>query len=100
MNNYEDKMTDNWLKANGINPATITEWGNELLQAQMIATNLLKHHGRFLGQNEAASLNNFLKKVHNGKERKKLKPRDCFRIMNIGTAVNRKLFKAYRRIQN
>ena len=99
-NNYEDKMTDDWLKANGIKPDTITTWGKELLQAQMIATNLLKHHGKWLGQNEAASLNNFLKAVHHGPSRKKLKLRDCFRIMNIGTAVNRKLFKAQRRINN
>jgi hypothetical protein len=95
----DDELTNKWLKANGINPKTITTWNKELLQAQMIATNLLKHHGKLLGQNQAATLNNFLRASNSKPARDKLKLRDCYRVMNIGTAVNRKLFKAHRTLQ-
>ena len=99
MNKQDDnRLADNWLRANGINPKTITQWDKELLQAQMIATNLLKHHAKLLGQNEAASLNNFLLAVSNTKTRMKLKTQDCYKVMNIGTAVNRKLFKQHRQL--
>ena len=87
---------DRWLKSNGITPEKLLTIDIELLQAQRIAHTVLKHHATLLGQNEAASLNNFLHKMANGGTRKKLTKKDCYRVMNIGTAVNRKLFKQYR----
>lgn len=99
MNNYQaEKQTDNWLRQNGIDPNKLNELDIELLQAQMIATNLLKHHAKLLGQNEAASLNNFLQAIRNGKKRRKLTLKTCYKVMNIGTAVNRKLFKSHRQL--
>ena len=87
---------DRWLMSNGIAPEKLLTIDIELLQAQRIAHTVLKHHATLLGQNEAASLNNFLHKMANGGTRKKLTEKDCYRVMNIGTAVNRKLFKQYR----
>lgn len=97
MNNYEaTKQTNTWLSQNGIDPEIFNKLDVEILQAQMIATNLLKHHGKLLDQNEAASLNNFLQATRNAKKRRKLTLKSCYTVMNIGTAVNRKLFKKYR----
>jgi hypothetical protein len=99
MNNYQaEKLTDNWLRQNGIDPSKLNEFGVQLLQAQMIATNLLKHHAKLLGQNEAASLNNFLMAVRNSKQRRRLTLKSCYKVMNIGTDVNRKLFKINRQL--
>ena len=68
MNNYEaTKQTNTWLRQNGIDPEIFNKLDVEILQAQMIATNLLKHHGKLLDQNEAASLNNFLQATRNAK---------------------------------
>jgi hypothetical protein len=62
----------------------------------MIATNILKGASRYLGQNEAATLNNFLSALSHGSKRRKLTEADAYKVMNIGKAVNRKLFKAYK----
>ena len=97
LNNYEStKITNNWLRQNGIDPDMLSDLNVEILQAQMIATNILRHHGRLLERNEAASLNNFLKASRNAKLRQKLTLTACYKVMNLGAAVNRKLFKMHR----
>ena len=98
MNNYEsEKLTNEWLKANGLDAKILTKWDKEMVQAKMVATNLLKHHARLLEKNQAASLNRFLVALQNKRTRDKIKKGDCYRVMNIGAAVNRQLFKAHRK---
>jgi len=93
-----DKTTNTnyWLKQNGLKPELLTALDIELLQAQKIAHNLLKHHAQLLGQNQAATLNNFLRAMTFGSQRKKITKRQCYTVMNIGTEVNRKVFKQHR----
>ena len=99
MNNYEaTKQSNKWLRQNGIAPETINELEVQLLQAQKIAYNVLKDCGKLLGPNEAASLNNFLQASRNAKQRKKLTVSACYKVMNIGAAVNRKQFKSHRQL--
>ena len=99
MNNYEaTKQTNKWLRQNGIAPDTMNELEVQLLQAQKIAYNLLKDCGKLLGPNEAATLNNFLQASRNAKQRKKLTVSACYKVMNIGAAVNRKQFKSLRQL--
>ena len=95
----KEQNSNYWLKANGINPKNLLAERVDLLQAQKIAHNILKDHVKLLGQNEAASLNNFLLAMNNGAKRKKLTKNACYKVMNIGTAVNRKLFTAHRKIK-
>ncbi len=90
--------TNYWLKQNGINPELITALDIELLQAQKIAHNLLKHHAKLLGQNQAATLNNFLRAMTFTNQRKKITKRQCYKVMNIGTEVNRKVFKQHKEL--
>lgn len=99
MNNYEaTKKTNKWLRQNGITPETMNELDVKLLIAQKIAYNLLKDCGKFLGPNEAASLNNFLQASRNAKQRKKLTINTCYKVMKIGATVNRKQFKSHRQL--
>lgn len=93
-----DNETNKWLQQNGINASTFTKTRIKVLQAQKIAHTLLKEHGRLLSQNEAATLNNFLRAANNHKLRDKITDGQCYKVMNIGTTVNRKLFKAYKAI--
>ena len=98
MNNYEsEKLTNEWLKANGLDAKILTQWDKEMVQAKMVATNLLKHHAHLLEKNQAASLNKFLVALQNKRTRDKIKKGDCYRVMNIGTAVNRQVFKTHRK---
>lgn len=87
-----------WQKQNGCDDSTFVTLPLIFVQAQVIATNILKAGGGYLEQNQAASLNNFLKALRNRSKRRKLKEADAYRVMNIGKQVHRKMFKAHKAI--
>jgi hypothetical protein len=93
-----DEAVNKWLAENGISPYTFEQIEPHLLQAQRIAHNTLKHHTNLLGQNEAATLNNFLHSMSSRKAAK-ITITQAFKVMNIGAAVNRKLFKQHRQLK-
>ncbi len=97
MNVYTQELK--WLKDNGLNANTVYSLPSHLVQAQKIAHNLLKHNARLLGQKEAVTLSNFLNAMTFTKSREKLTEAECYKIMNIGKAVNRKLFKAHKALK-
>ena len=90
----DEQQATRWLKDNGLNAEYFADIELHLVQAQQIATNILKHHAKLLGQNEAHVLNNFLQAITNKKKRAKMKAAQAYKVMNIGNAVNRKMFKA------
>jgi len=92
--------TDAWLKQNGISPEHFAETKIYLLQAQKVATNLLKNHAKLLEQNQAHALNNYLQAMTNKKKRNKLTKAQAYKVMNIGTQANRKLFKKHRQLNS
>lgn len=87
-----------WLTENGLSSEALENTDLHLLQAQRIAHNTLKHHAALLEQNQAAVLNNFLRSMGSG-ERKRLKLADAQKVMNIGAAINRRLFKQHRQLK-
>jgi hypothetical protein len=94
-----EKTANEWLAENGICAAQLLKAELELLQAQKIAHNLLKHNAAYLEPKEIAVLNKFLQAMSFANSRKKLSTRHAYKIMNIGTAINRKLFKQHRKLQ-
>ena len=64
-----ENQTSTWLKQNGISPEHFAETKIYLLQAQKVATNLLKNHAKLLEQNQAHTLNNYLQAMTNEKKR-------------------------------
>ena len=68
----DDRKTQGWLKSEGLDADTFTDAALPLIQAQRIAHNCLKHYGRFLGPNEAAVLNTFLKALSNQARRRRI----------------------------
>ena len=93
-----DRERAKWQRQNGCDDNTFVTLPLIFVQAQVIATNILKAGGGYLEQNQAASLNNFLKALRNGSKRRKLKEADAYKIMNIGKQVHRKMFKAHKAI--
>ena len=87
-----DKLINKWSKEIGIHPNQLFVDDIDLLRAISIATNLLKHDFRLLEYEQIQTLQAFLQAA-NGKDRKKITQKDCFKIMNIGKKINRKLFK-------
>jgi hypothetical protein len=94
-----EKQTKHWLKDNGLSDDYFADVALHLAQAQKIASNILKHHAHLLEQNQAHSLNNFLRAVRSSKLRNRITATHAYKVMNIGNAVNRKLFKAHKNLK-
>lgn len=96
MNNTDIKQrnqTDKWLKQQGINVAHIYVGTAELFQATKLATTTLRDFGRLLAQNQAHTLNNFLRSARSGKTRTKITQGQCFKVMNIAKQAQRRSAK-------
>lgn len=93
-----DRQREKWQKQNGLNDTTFVTLPLILVQAQVIATNILKTGSDYLDQNQASSLNNFLLALRCSGKRRKLKEADAYKVMNIGKQVHRKMFKAHKAI--
>jgi hypothetical protein len=95
--NYKDmqqrKQTDDWLAKNGVNVAHIYAGTTELFQATKLATATLKDWGKLLEQNQAHTLNNFLKATRSFSARNKITQGQCFKVMNIAKQAQRKSAK-------
>jgi len=87
------KQTDHWLAQNGINVAHIYAGTAELFQATKLATTTLKDWGRVLEQNQAHTLNQFLKATRSARTRDKITQGQCFKVMNIAKQAQRKSAK-------
>lgn len=94
--NRDTQRTDAWLRSQGFHVENFSELDLQLLQAQHIAYNCIKHHGRLLGTAEIKALSDFLQALQNNKKRRRLTKAQAFKVMNIGNKLNRKLFKQYR----
>ena len=93
-----DRQREKWQKQNGLNDTTFVALPLILIQAQVIATNILKAGGDYLGQDQAAVLNNFLLALSCSGRRRMPKEADAYKVMNIGKQVHRKMFKAHKAI--
>ena len=87
------KQTDYWLARNGINVAHIYAGTAELFQATKLATATLKDWGRLLEQNQAHTLNQFLKATRSARTRNKITQGQCFKVMNIAKQAQRRSAK-------
>lgn len=95
----DTKRSDQWLKTHGLSPDSFIDIDAVLLQAQQIAHNCLKHHGSLLDHREAQVLNNFLQRLQKKVTRKRIQPAQAFKVMNIGTSLNRRVFKQFKQLQ-
>jgi hypothetical protein len=97
MNQFKDnrdtEQATQWLKQNGIKLSQIHDGEAELFQAQRLATRTLQDCGRLLEQNQAHTLNSFLKQVLNKKLRLKITQGQCFKVMNIAKQAQRRMAK-------
>ena len=87
------KQKDDWLANNGVNVAHIYAGTAGLFQATKLATATLKDWGTLLEQNQAHTLNNFLKATRSFATRNKITQGQCFKVMNIAKQAQRKSAK-------
>ncbi len=95
----EEQTANNWLKENGITNRLFNEVQVFQLQAYKTATNILKHNVELLKNGEYEQLISYCKAILNSKQRNSITKRNTYQILNIGTRINRQLFRQYRKIK-
>ena len=89
-----------WLRSNGLNDSYFASVKLIYIQAQQVASNLLTQHGPELCEKEVRVLQTYLNLIANKKSRKKLTKTQAYKVLNIGTKINRQIFKQYKRVIN
>ena len=94
-----EQLANNWLKENGITNKLFNETQVFQLQAYKTATNILRHNVELLKTNEYEQLTSYCKRMLNSRQRNNITTRNTYQILNIGTRINRQLFRQYRKIK-
>ena len=103
MNYYtcpENKPANEWLADNGLCAKQLLNTELAVQQAQRIAYNLITHHHQLLTTQQLTQLNQYIKAASYYNSRMRIRPQTTHKIMNIGSCINRKLFKQNRKLKN
>ena len=84
-----ETITQNWIRANGMQVSTFNSTPIKLLQAQQQATNLLRNYIALLTPQQVQTLKNFQKRMSHKNTRSKLKPEHAYPVLNIATKIKR-----------
>jgi hypothetical protein len=95
MSNNEQVAND-WLKQNGIAIKHMDKMNLCLQQAQMVATNLLKHHAEWLNSEERNLLMTYTKTVQIRARQNMACRAMAYKVMNLGKKFNRQLFRQHK----
>ena len=102
MNNYDrqiEKATSTWLKECGFSEKALLAVDTDILKAQKTAKHLIQHHSELLNSFQLYYLNYFTKLFKDKTKRKAITQNSCHQVMNIGTSINRKLFKLHKQLE-
>jgi hypothetical protein len=103
MNKYTcpaDKPANEWLADNGLCAKQLLNTELAVQQAQRIAYNLITHHHQLLSSQQITQLNQYIKAASYYNSRIRIQRQTTYKIMNIGSCINRKLFKQNRKLKN
>ncbi len=96
----EDKPANEWLAENGLCAKQLLNTELAVQQAQRIAYNLITHHHQLLTTQQITQLNQYIKAASYYNSRIRIQRQTTHKIMNIGSSINRKLFKQNRKLKN
>jgi hypothetical protein len=89
---------DQWIAAQGLDAESFQGTNVRLLRAQRQAHTLLSQHSDLLTQSQRRTLEDFKKKMAGKKTRSRLNPSAANAVLNIGSKINRQLFKQHRHL--
>jgi len=92
----DEQVANDWLKQNGIAIKHMDKMDLCLQQAQMVATNLLKHHAEWLNSEERDLLSTYTKTVQIRARQNMACRAMAYKVMNLGKKLNRQLFRQYK----
>jgi hypothetical protein len=82
----DEKIANAWLKQNGIAVDQLLKTDLLSQQAQIVATNLIKHDQKSLSNIQYQLLNDYTKST-------KQTSNNAYQVLNLGKKINRQLFK-------
>jgi hypothetical protein len=96
-----DYETDTWLKSVHITPKYLadTDIETEFLMAQREAETILKSFATYLTASQSYQLCHYLKCLSKRKKREVMPINSAYRVLNIASSVNRKLFATHKRLE-
>lgn len=95
----DEQIANNWLNDNGITQTLFNKVQVFQLQAYKTAKNILKHNVELLKNGEYELLTSYCKAILNSRQRNSITKHNTYQILNIGTRINRQLFRQYRKIK-
>ena len=90
---YDSKITDNFLREQGLNPNTFAVIDIKIVQAKRVASELLKSYSKHLTKEQIQTINKFNRKVANKKKCSQLKPAMAYPILNLAVKIKRQAHK-------
>jgi hypothetical protein len=94
-----EKPANEWLAENGLCAKQLLRTELEIQQAQICAYNLIQHHADHLTVSQVTYLNKYLKAAIYYNTRIRLQKHHAYKVMNIGSKINRKVFKQNRQLK-
>ena len=98
MNKYknfkDERLTEDWLRDIKLDVTYFNTTHIKLLQAQRLANSLLSSNSTLLTTTQIKELQAFIKKMNNKKTRIKLNQSQAYPILNLGTKINRQIFRS------
>jgi hypothetical protein len=91
------QQADAWLSSKGLNAQTLTAERTLVQRAVMAAKTLQREHAKLLKSCDAHTLADFQRAAATKRTRARITDGFCHRVLNIHTAVNRKLFAAHKK---
>lgn len=91
-----DELANKWLKQNGIAVKGLEKMDLCLQQAQMVATNLLNHHAKWLNIDEYTLLTTYTKTVRIKSKQNMAYRATAYKVLNVGKRINRQLFRQHK----
>jgi hypothetical protein len=88
--------TQQWMCEQGFNNQCFNQTDELTLKAQKVATVLLKEHKSVLSEKQIEKLQTFKLLARKQAQTNKLKIASVYEVLNIGTKINRQLFKLNR----
>jgi len=88
------QLTDAWLRSKGLNAQTFATESTLVQRAVITVKMLQRAHAELLKNRDAHTLNEFLRAAAGTRTRARITHSFCYKVLNISTAVNRKLFAA------
>jgi len=95
----DEQIANNWLNDNGITQTLFNKVQVFQLQTYKTAKNILKHNVELLKNGEYELLTSYCKAILNSRQRNSITKHNTYQILNIGTRINRQLFRQYRKIK-